>query len=98
MGILRGAAQKLTESDDHAHGGVVSMIAHQAGDGIESVVHEVRLHLPAQGGELRFREILIQTSSLGNLAGHALPSVRDVRNGYDQSVSDQKGEGLVDER
>ena len=43
--VLGGAPQELAESDDHAHRRVVALIAHQAGDGIERVEHEVRLHL-----------------------------------------------------
>ena len=48
--VLGGATQELAEPDDHAHRRVVSMIAHETGDGIERVEHEVRLHLPAQRG------------------------------------------------
>jgi len=98
MRILRGATQEFAESDDHAQRFIVAPIAHQAGDGIERVVHEVRFHLSAQCGELRRRELLGEPRRLGGLARDAFACVGEMGDRQDQGIHDEKREGLEDER
>src|SRR5579862_9284132 len=90
VGVLRCAPQELAESDDHAHCGVVSVIANQAGDRIERVVHEVRLYLPAQRRKLSFRELLIDARSLDRLPCHAFASIEEVGGRQYQRIRDQE--------
>ena len=72
VGILRSAPQELTQSDDHAHCGFVPMFTHQAGDRVQRIEHEVRLHLLPQRCQLRLGEFVVEARGLGDVAGHAL--------------------------
>ena len=98
VGILRGATQKLAEPDDHAHGRIVSLIANQSSDGIERIEHEVRLDLPAQRGELRSGELLIESRRLRSLAGRAFARVHHIGDGQYQHVHEEECQDLVEER
>src|SRR6185437_8363725 len=97
MGVRRGTAEKLAQTDDHAHRGVVQPVAHQACYRIERVVHEVRLYLPAQRGQLRVGELLIEPCCLGRLARDALPCVDQKSYGDYLCVYDHEGEDVVDQ-
>ena len=79
-GILHHAAQKVAQPSDHAHGCIVSFLAHQAGDGVERIEQKVRLDLPAQCVELGLRELLVEPRGLGLLMGQARAGVQHVAN------------------
>ena len=90
VGILRRTSQELAESDDHVHRRVAPLFAHEAGDRIERVEHEMRLHLSAQGRELSSRKLLVEPRR--TLAG--IPHESD--NPY-QRVDDQVRQHLIGE-
>src|SRR6185312_8707169 len=84
-------------ANEHAHRSVTSIVAHQACDGIERVIHKVRLHLPSQGRKLCFRQLLIESRSLGYLTGHGLARLHYVSHGQYQRIRDHEQEYLVEQ-
>ncbi len=76
--VFEHAAHEVAQFGDHGDGCVVSLLAHQAGDGIQRVEKKVWLDLPAKRAELRCHQLLIEPCGLGLLKGESLPRVKQV--------------------
>src|ERR1051325_5900855 len=55
-------AQKIAQSDQHVHGGVVLLIANETDNVVESVEEKVWVQLHSQRIQLRLRELRFQTA------------------------------------
>jgi hypothetical protein len=95
VGILQDAAQKIAEPHDHVHGRIVSFLANESGDCIESIEQKVRLDLLPQCVELRLGELLAETCSFSALPGQPFSRVQHAAGQKDTAVEDQRREKLI---
>src|SRR5262249_11147469 len=95
VGSFDDTAQKVTQPCDHVYSSIISFFAHQAGDGIERVEKKVRLDLPPQGIQLRFRKLLVKAGGLRLLERQSLPGVHNIADGENRAIEKEGGQQSV---
>ena len=89
VGVGEDATHEVAELNDHGDGRVVSLLANEAGDGVEGVEEKVRLDLAAESAELRGDELLVEAGGFGLLEGEPLSGVEQVADEEDRGVEDE---------
>ena len=85
-GLRCDAAQKITQSCNHAHCVVVSVFAYKSGDGIKGIKQKVWLDLPTQGLELCLGELFVEPRGLGLLARKPLARIENIADREDCGI------------
>src|SRR5579872_538926 len=92
VGILEDSPEKIAQSGNHVYGCIVSFLAYQPGDGIESVEQKMRFDLAAQCIQLRLRELFVETSSFGLLTRQRFPRVNQPPHQQNHAIKNRVGE------
>ena len=96
-GVIQHPAQEITQFCDHADGGVIPSLTHEAGNGVERIEQEMRLNLLSQGVQLSLNELLIESRGFSLPKGKARSGVHDIVQQKNATIQNHIGEQPVAE-